>query len=210
MKKLKSSLKNMAVVLTVVAILAGGALAYVNHATEPTIESIKKENLAKGIKKVMCCDDINVAQPDTLTATVGGKEKTFVVYAVADTKGGSIGNAVQTEENGFGGTLRVLVGFDTEGTILGYTILEHAETPGLGAKAGLWFQKEQGEKRTVVGKNPAKCNFTVSKDGGDIDAITASTITSRAFLSAIKNAYDSLFGTADDGSTCATTRAHNQ
>jgi len=70
--------------------------------------------------------------------------------------------------------------------------LSSAETPGLGAKANTWFQK--GQKGDIVGKNPGTCNFTVSKDGGEIDAITASTITSRAFLGAIKKAYDELYG----------------
>ena len=69
---------------------------------------------------------------------------------------------------------------------MGYTLLEHAETPGLGAKADKWFQK--GEKGNIIGKNPIT-PLTVSKDGGDVDAITASTITSRAFLKAVNNAY---------------------
>ena len=69
------------------------------------------------------------------------------------------------------------------------------------------FKSLIGEKRTVVGKNPGKVNFTVSKDGGDIDAITASTITSRAFLLAIKNAYDNVCVT--DANTGATTQAKN-
>jgi electron transport complex protein RnfG len=81
----------------------------------------------------------------------------------------------------------VLVGFDPEGKILGYTLLEHAETPGLGAKADKWFQK--GEKGDIIGKSPAE-PLTVSKDGGQVDAITASTITSRAFLLAVNNAYN--------------------
>lgn len=190
MKKLSSSLTNMAVVLTIIAVIAGGALAAVNAITAPQIEKINADNLAAGIKKVMGSEDINVAAPTEQKATIGGKEKTFVFYDVADAQGTALGTAVQTTENGFGGALKVLVGFDTEGTILGYTILEHAETPGLGAKAGLWFQK--GEKGDIIGKNPGTCNFTVSKDGGDVDAITASTITSRAFLLAIKNAYDQL------------------
>jgi len=89
---------------------------------------------------------------------------------------------------GFGGELKVLTGFDAEGNILGYTILGHAETPGLGAKATDWFQK--GGKGDIIGKNPAKNNMTVSKDGGEVDAITASTITSRAFLKAVNEAYE--------------------
>ena len=95
----------------------------------------------------------------------------------------------------------MLVGFDTEGKILGYTLLEHAETPGLGAKADKWFQK--GEKGDIIGKDP-KEPLTVSKDGGQVDAITASTITSRAFLLAVNNAYNAYKVTPVDAQTSAT------
>lgn len=192
MKKLSSSLLNMVVVLTLIAVIAGGILAYVNSVTAPQIEQINKDNLAAGIKAVMGGGEVSVAPEETLTATIGGKEKTFVVYPVSDSSGNALGKAVQTSENGFGGELKVLVGFDPEGTILGYTVLQHAETPGLGAKAGLWFQKDG--RGNIIGMNPGKNNFTVSKDGGDVDAITASTITSRAFLAAIKNAFDTVYG----------------
>ena len=188
MKKLSSSLTNMLIVLTLIAVVAGGLLAFVNSVTSPQIEKINADNLAAGIKKVMGSDEVQVAEPIEQKATISGKEKTFVIYQVNDKDGKALGQAIQTEENGFGGNLKVLVGFDGEVTILGYTILEHAETPGLGAKAGLWFQKDG--KGNIIGKNPGQCNFTVSKDGGDVDAITASTITSRAFLLAIQNAYD--------------------
>lgn len=183
MEKLKSSLTNMLVVLTVIAVIAAGVLAAVNAVTAPQIEKINADNLAAGIKAVMGSDDIQVADPKDVDA--------FTSYAISDKAGKSLGTAVVTTSNGFGGPLKVLVGFDTEGNILGYTVLEHAETPGLGAKAGEWFQDK------IVGKNPGSCNFTVSKDGGDIDAITASTITSRAFLLAIKNAYDKIIAGND-------------
>ena len=88
----------------------------------------------------------------------------------------------------------MLVGFDPEGKILGYTLLEHAETPGLGAKADKWFQK--GEKGDIIGKSPIE-PLTVSKDGGQVDAITASTITSRAFLLAVNNAYNAYKATPE-------------
>lgn len=200
MEKLKSSLRNMAVVLTGVAIVSGGILAAVNKVTAPTIEQINAENLAAGIRKVMGGGDIRVSEPDTLKATIEGKEKEFVSYEVSDASGSPMGTAIQSSENGFGGELKVLTGFSTDGTILGYTILQSSETPGLGAKANTWFQKENGERRTVVGKNPGKCNFAI---GGDIDAITASTITSKAFIKAIRNAYDQLFGQAADAATSA-------
>ena len=178
MKKLKSSLINMVVVLTLITVVAGAALAYVNHATSAQIEKIKAENLAKGIKQVMGVD--LTADFQYTTQEVGD----YTFYH------SDLGTAVQSTTNGFGGPLKVLVGFDNEGNVLGYTILEHAETPGLGAKAADWFQK--GQKGDITGKNPATTKFTVSKDGGDIDAITASTITSRAFLLAVQNAYEEL------------------
>ena len=183
MKKLKSSLTNMLAVLTVIAIVAAGVLASVNAVTAPQIEKINAENLAAGIKAVMGSADIQVSEPQEVDA--------FTAYDVKDAQGNALGKAVVTTENGFGGPLKVLVGFNTEGNILGYTVLEHAETPGLGAKAGEWFQDK------IKGMNPGKNNFTVSKDGGEVDAITASTITSRAFLKAIQNAYDKVIAGQD-------------
>ena len=181
----------MVVVLTLITIVAGAALAYVNYATSAQIEKIKAENLAKGIKQVMGVD-LN-ANFQYTTEEVGD----YTFYR------SDLGTAIQSTTNGFGGALKVLVGFDKEGTVLGYTILEHSETPGLGAKASEWFQK--GQKGDITGKNPGTTNFTVSKDGGDIDAITASTITSRAFLLAVQNAYEELNKQQQpDGTSAAT------
>ncbi len=168
----------MLVVLTVITIVAAGVLASVNAVTAPQIEKINEENLAAGIKAVMGSDDIQVSEP--------WEVDNFTAYDINDKDGNLLGKAVVTVENGFGGPLKVLVGFNVDGDILGYTVLEHAETPGLGAKAGEWFQDK------IIGMNPGKNKFTVSKDGGEVDAITASTITSRAFLRAIQNAYDKI------------------
>jgi len=196
MEKLKSSLTNMLLVLTVIAVIAGGVLAVVNSVTAPQIEKINAENLAAGIKAVMGSDDIQVAEPEEVEG--------FTSYKVSDAQGNALGVAVTSSTNGFGGELKVLVGFNNEGNILGYTILQTAETPGLGAKAAQWFQK--GEKGDIIGKNPGSCNFTVSKDGGEVDAITASTITSRAFLLAIQNAYDKVIA-GKDGATSTSAQA---
>ena len=193
MKKLESSLTNMVLVLTLVAVIMGGILAYVNHLTEGPIAEQKEKALADGIKAVMVCDDLKVAKTDVVKQNdAKGKEMTFTVYQIQDAQGNDLGAAVESTTMGFGGDLKVLVGFDTKGTILGYTLLEHAETPGLGAKADKWFQK--GQKGDIIGKNPAE-PLTVSKDGGQVDAITASTITSRAFLLAINNAYKAYMAT---------------
>jgi electron transport complex protein RnfG len=202
MKKLESSLTNMLLVLTGVAVIMGAVLAWVNSVTAAPIADQKKKALDDGIKAVLACDDLVVAEPDTVKQNgAKGKELTFVIYQAQDAQGKDIGAAVESTTLGFGGNLKVLVGFDPEGTIKGYTLLEHAETPGLGAKADKWFQK--GEKGDIVGKNP-KEPLTVSKDGGQVDAITASTITSRAFLLAVNNAYKAYKGTPTaDGQTGA-------
>ena len=202
MKKLESSLLNMTLVLTGVAVIMGGVLAYVNNLTSGPINEQKEKALADGIKAVMVSDDIVVAHTDTVKQNdAKGKELTYIIYQTQDAQGNDLGAAVQSTTSGFGGDLKVLVGFDPEGNILGYTLLEHAETPGLGAKADKWFQKD--EKGDIIGKNPQE-PLTVSKDGGQVDAITASTITSRAFLLAVNNAYTAYKATPIDGQTGAT------
>ena len=193
----------MVLVLTLVAVVMGGILAYVNHLTEGPIAEQKAKALADGIKTVMCVDNLTVVKTDTLRQNdARGKEMTFVIYQTQDAQGKDLGAAVESTTGGFGGNLKVLVGFAPDGKILGYTLLEHAETPGLGAKADKWFQK--GEKGDIIGKDP-KEPLTVSKDGGHVDAITASTITSRAFLLAVNNAYNAYKATpATDAETGAT------
>lgn len=187
MKKLESSITNMVLVLVGVALITGGILAYVNHITEEPIKLQASKTLADGIKSVMGGVQLTVAEDDTIRQTIKGKEAIFVVHKTVDVNKQDLGAAVESITSGFGGDLKVLVGFDTEGNILGYTILQHSETPGLGAKADKWFQK--GGKGNIIGMNPEKNNLTVKKDGGDVDAITASTITSRAFLLAVNQAY---------------------
>ncbi|WP_033148709.1 RnfABCDGE type electron transport complex subunit G [Prevotella sp. P6B1] len=203
MKKLESSLLNMVLVLTSVAVIMGGILAFVNHLTEGPINDQKAKALADGIKNVMCVDNLKVAKTDTVKQNdAKGKEMTYIIYQIQDAQNKDLGAAVESTTGGFGGDLKVLVGFNPEGNILGYTLLEHAETPGLGAKADKWFQK--GEKGDIIGKSPAQ-PLTVSKDGGQVDAITASTITSRAFLLAVNNAYNAYKATpAADAETGAT------
>lgn len=185
MKKLESSLLNMALVLSVISLVAGGALAYVNEVTKGPIEQIKQANLQEGIKRVILGDDLSgelkVEEPEVVNG--------FTIYRTDK------GTAVQSVVGGFGGDLEVLVGFDEGGDILGYTILTTSETPGLGAKADTWFQR--GGKGDIIGMNPDRNDMTVSKDGGEVDAITASTITSRAFLSAVVNAYGAFKGGSD-------------
>lgn len=192
----------MVVVLVGVALITGSILAYVNHVTEEPIRLQAEKALADGIKAVMGGVDLTVAKEDTVRQTVAGKEVVFVIHETVGADKQPIGAAVESTAGGFGGDLKILVGFDNDGQILGYTLLQHAETPGLGAKADKWFQKDG--KGCIIGKNPNTDNLTVKKDGGEIDAITASTITSRAFLLAVTQAYQAYKSLPVDASTGAT------
>lgn len=193
MKKLESTWSNMALVLTGIAAIAGAALGYVNDMTKGPIETIKAQQLAEGIGKTLQAEGLEMPAPDTL-------ESGAIVYRTDK------GTAVQvTDPKGFGGKLTVLVGFNRDGQVLGYRVMESSETPGLGAKAQEWFQK--GQKGDIIGKQAG--NLTVSKDGGEVDAITASTITSRAFLRCINAAYEA-FMNADEQATDAQSGATKQ
>ncbi|SET06656.1 RnfABCDGE type electron transport complex subunit G [Prevotella sp. kh1p2] len=185
MEKIKSSLTNMVLVLVAVALITGGLLAVVNHVTAGPIAMQADRTLANGIRAVMGTRKVKVIANDTVKQLVDEKEVVSVVHKVA---GG--GAAVESSTMGFGGDMKVLVGFSADGKILGYTILASSETPGLGAKADKWFQKDG--KGSIIGKNPGTAALTVSKDGGDVDAITASTITSRAFLKAVGVAHEAM------------------
>ncbi len=177
----------MTLVLVGFSVIIALLLAWVNHVTESPIKSKAEKTLREGIQFVMQKQDIRVLGNDTLKLMSDGKESVYVIHTIANRSEKAIGTAVESTTLGFGGDLKVLVGFDISGKILGYTILQSSETPGLGMKADKWFQKDG--KGNIIGKNPADGELAVSKDGGDIDAITASTITSRAFLKAINQAY---------------------
>lgn len=115
MKKLESSLTNMVLVLTGVAVIMGGILAYVNHLTEGPINDQKAKALADGIKSVMCVGDLTVAKTDTVKQNdAKGKELVYTIYNVTDAQGKDLGAAVESTTGGFGGDLKVLVGFDPE------------------------------------------------------------------------------------------------
>ncbi|MBO7568899.1 MAG: RnfABCDGE type electron transport complex subunit G [Bacteroidaceae bacterium] len=202
MKKLESSLLNMVVVLVSVALVVGGVLAWVNHVTEGPISAQAEKALAEGIKTVMGGEKLSVVANDTIHQTIDGKEATFIVHKTQNSRKQDLGVAVESTTMGFGGELKVLVGFDNDGKIMGYTILQHSETPGLGAKADKWFQ--EGEKGDIIGKSPAANPLVVNKDGGDVDAITASTITTRAFLKAVNQAYNAYTQKETDAQTGAT------
>jgi electron transport complex protein RnfG len=196
MKKLESSLKNMLLVLTGVTAISVALLAYVNELTKGPIAEANAKILSDAISVVVPVFD-NDPTAEATKQTIDGVE--YTIYP-AKKDGQWVGAAVESTAMGFGGELKVLVGFDADGKIYDYSLLSHVETPGLGSKAADWF-KEGGK-----GMNPGEAPLKVSKDGGQIDAITASTITSRAFLNAVNAAYAAYKGNDDTNGTTGATQ----
>ena len=196
MAKLESNFRNMLLALTVISMVAAAALSSVFMLTKKPIENAAAKKSEEAIREILPSFD-KIKTVTTLTGT-----PIYVGYAADEKIVGIVVEAVS--ENGFGGEVKVMVGFDDEGNVVNYSVLKQQETPGLGTKMTDWF-KPQGETKkslverlfgfevkaaernsSIVGKNPP---FTVKNDGGEIDAITASTISSRAFLDAVNAAY---------------------
>ena len=98
-----------------------------------------------------------------------------------------VGYAIEAATSkGFGGAIVLMVGFEPDGTIYNTAVISHTETPGLGDKIDV---KKSNFSVQFNGKNPETFHLSVKKDGGDVDAITASTISSRAFCDAVETAY---------------------
>ena len=167
----------MLVSLTAIALVAAAALAALNGMTKDPIAKAQEAKVKEAISAVMPAFD-RLEDRDINGA---------LCHLGYDAEGNFVGAAVEAgNDKGFGGHLQLMVGFDKEGQVSGYRILETHETPGLGAKADQWFQK--GGKGDVIGTTPASNALSVKKDGGTVDAISGSTITSRAFLDVVNDA----------------------
>ena len=195
MAKLRSTFPNMVIVLTVTAALAGTALGYTHQLTEQPIQLAQKAKQEASIRKVAPAFD-NAPAEEKIVRTL---DDNSTIYIYPAKQGGEwVGAAVESfSKNGFGGQIDIMVGFEKDGTIRDYTVLKHTETPGLGSKMETWFHQDKN-RQSVIGKNPASVRMSVSKDGGDIDAITAATISSRAFLEAIQKAYNAYMNQNND------------
>ena len=200
-KKLESNFTNMVVVLFSVTLIASAAVGYVQTLTAGPIEAAKEAKQVNAIRQVIPGEFDNDPNADVWKVqTPDGGELEFYP---AKKNGELVGTAVKTyTNNGFGGKIWLMVGFNPDGTISNYSVLEHKETPGLGSKMDTWFVKDG--KGDIIGKNPGRNGLKVSKDGGDVDAITAATISSRAFLDAVNRASAALSGNADASSGATT------
>jgi len=184
MKQWDSTLKNMVLSLGLIAVLSAAALGVVH---ELTAEPIPQAEMARQIAAVRMVVPVFDNDPISERYLIHTPDGDSLICFPASYKGKKVGLAVESySKKGFGGEIRIMVGFDSTGTILNYTVLKHKETPGLGSKMPEWFRNGSGN---IIGLNPGNDKVWVSKDGGQVDGITAATISSRAFLEAVNRAY---------------------
>ncbi|MBR4437928.1 MAG: RnfABCDGE type electron transport complex subunit G [Bacteroidales bacterium] len=183
---IKSSLRNMALVLTLVCLGASAAVAVIYAVTKDPIAVAKADKTNKAIKQVVPTFDNNPSEEIlNVPADLSKPNETNKVY-VAKKGDEVVGYAVEsTTGKGFGGAFTIMVGFTPNGEVYNTSVISHSETPGLGAKI------TDGQSHFITqwnGKNlvDGSVKIAVTKDGGDIDAITASTITSRAYCDAME------------------------
>lgn len=174
--------------LAIISFGASAILGGVYVLTKKPIEDAAELKKTNAIKEVLPQNN-NMKIGEAVEITLESYSEKFIVYPAFENDK-LIAVAVETfDNNGYGGQIKSMVGFDAEGNIVNYAILAMSETPGLGEKVTSWF-KTKRNNQDIRGKKPSEESFKVSKDGGEIDAITASTITSRAFLASVKTAYN--------------------
>ena len=178
---MKSSLKNMVLVLFCITLISSACVGLVNMITADPIAKAKEAAVKAALAQVL--PEFDATEKSEHTADE------LLILAYKATKGGEVvGYAIETAtKNGFSGLVKLMVGFDTKGRIININVLEQSETPGLGAK-----MTEEGNPllASIQGKEASKINLTVKKDGGDVDALTAATISSRAYAEAVARAFE--------------------
>ena len=172
----QSTFKNMSLCLLVICLVCSGLLAGVYALTKEPIDAAAKAKNEAAIMEVL---------PETAKAieeerTVEFENASYTYNLAYDELGNTVGCAINVAPVGFGGPIVIKVGFDVNGVIWNTKVLSQAETPGLGAKC-----VEPAFSEQFKGFDPAAKKLAVKKDGGDVDAITASTITSRAYTDGI-------------------------
>lgn len=185
MAKTESTFKNMVLSLTLISLGASACLGYVYQMTkEPIEQSILNKKLS-AIKQVVP-DFNNDPNKEMYRLPTGDGDSLDIYPAKKDTV--IVGYAVNTNtKKGFSGDINLMAGFKPDGTIISITVLDQKETPGLGTKMTEPLFKDQ-----FSDKNPSQFKLKVKKDGGPVDAITAATISSRAFCDALQRAYNTL------------------
>jgi len=186
MAKKESSLMTLMLSLTIITLVAASALAAVYSMTKSPIEQSKLAKKNNAIQLVLPGFDASKGKIEPIKFAFEGEKDSLTVYlAILDNA--IYGAAVETFTNkAFSGRFDIMVGFDKEGKVLGSEVLKHNETPGLGDK----IDKSKNDfSLQFVGRKLNEKPLTVKKDGGDVDAITAATISSRAFCDAVDRAF---------------------
>jgi len=184
MSKKKDTFINMVVSLFAITIVAGFSLGFVNELTVGPIEKGKIERKVNALKLVLPEFDNNPVGEVVLLKSEFAKDSVEVYPAF--NKNEFVGAAViGSTEKGFSGLIKIMIGFKPDGSVQNIEVLEQKETPGLGTK-----MKDDKFIAQYRGKNPSSFNLKVTKDGGEVDALTGATITSRAFSDAVQMAYD--------------------
>ena len=175
----KSSFKNMTICLLVICLVCSSLLAGVYALTKEPIEAADKAKNEAAIREVL--PEGAVSFDEETTISFEGKDYKYVI--ARGENGNAVGCAVDVDPVGFGGPIKIKVGFNAMGVIWNTKVLSQAETPGLGAKCTEPSFADQFKQF-----NPAEKTLKVTKDGGDVNAITASTITSRAYADGLATA----------------------
>jgi Na+-translocating ferredoxin:NAD+ oxidoreductase subunit G len=194
MAKRESTFFNMVMALFVITLVASSLLGFIYELTIEPIELARAVKKNEAISSVVPEFDNNPSEEGYSIELPGGN----LVFYPAMKDGVLVGTAVETfTHRGFSGTIKLMVGLLPDGTINGIEVLEHKETPGLGDKM------ESGKSDFSLqfeGRNPEDFQLRVRQDGGDVDGITATTISSRAYCEAVQRAWDVFMEKDSDGS----------
>lgn len=180
----ESSFVNMVITLFVITLTASTALGFVYKFTKAPIAVAKQDKKMKAINEVL--PEFNNLPNKEVYKIAIDNDTLYFYPAREDNK--LVGTAIETFTNkGFSGNIKLMVGILPNGSINDIVVLEHKETPGLGDKMS---KGKSDFSLQFQGINPENFDLSVKNDGGDIDAITASTISSRAYCDAVKRAYN--------------------
>jgi electron transport complex protein RnfG len=189
MAKKESTFGNMLMALLVISLVSSTALGFVYEFTKEPIRMVEINKTNNAIQMVVPEFD---NQPATEVFKVASDLDSLRFYP-ARKNGVLVGTAVETyTKKGFSGLIKLMIGFAPDGSIVDIMVLQHQETPGLGDKID---KKKSDFSLQFQGKNPGTFKLSVKKDRGDVDAITASTISSRAYCDAVQRAYKAYMGT---------------
>ena len=184
MSKKESTFLNMTITLFAITIIAGVSLGFINDITEQPIKDAKIAKKTNALKLVLPDFNNKIVESVKLVNHELAKDSIEIYPGFQDEK--HVGTAIiGSSEKGYSGLVKIMVGFEPNGSIKNIVVLEQKETPGLGTK-----MKDDKFLRQFRGKNLAEYDVKPTKDGGDVDALTGATITTRAFGEATQMAYD--------------------